>query len=260
MSTRELKYTYKVKCLTEGIDYEICAPMNSIPTCCPVQPATHIIDSNNIEILSKEYQEYLEIPRVVVQEQSEDITQGFFRVQQYTMQCPSNSITNYDLTFDYPVCVSSVKLICNPENDGDLLNNIALVNSPIGVISSNVDIGDKEIKVSNTVLQYVNVGTNLILTNFITTEDLGEIQKIYSDRVIVKTGCSNNWTVGSTYVKMLVKNIVDFNLHSSVPYISLGESKIGGSVIKPGILVRVIYENKSSNLDKHFHFVLEYTY
>jgi hypothetical protein len=258
-SVREFKYTYKVKCLTEGIDYEIQANMNNIPTCCPTQGFNHVIDSNNIQIINKDYEEYLSIPRVVIQESTEDVTQGFFRVQHYKFACPSNCTTNYDLTFKYPISVSSVKLICEQENNGDKLENIGIVSSPIGYITSNVDIGNTEIKVSSTVIQYMSTGTQLSLTDFVNTENLGEIITVYTDRVVVSNPATRNWIAGN-YVKMEVHNIVDLYLHSCVPLLELGDSKIGGSVIKPGVIIRVAYTNLSLDTNKNFCFILEYTY
>ncbi len=260
MSTRELIYIYKVRCLTEGIDYEIHANMNNIPTNCPVQPYTHIIDSNNIQIINKNYQEYIDIPKVVIQESTEDVTQGYFRVRHYTFACPSNTTTNYDFTFKYPVNISAVKLLCNEENDKDIINSYGIVSSPIGIITSNVNIGDTTIYVNSTVQQYMSIGANLLLTNFVNTEDLGEILTMYTDRVVVNTPTTQNWTTGNTYVKMQVNNIVDFELHKEVPLLSLGDSKVGGSIIKPGVIIRVSYSNISLNTDKNFSFFLEYTY
>jgi hypothetical protein len=234
--------------------------MNNIPTCCPTQGLNHVIDSNNIQIINKDYQEYLGLPRVVIQEETEDITQGFFRIQHYKFACPSNCTTNYDLTFKYPVNVSSVKIICDPENHGDSIESFGIIPSPIGAITSNVDIGDTEIKVSSTVLQYMSVGTDMILTNFIDTEELGEILTLYTDRVVVANPATKNWTAGSTYVKMEVHNIVNLDLHQNVPLLELGNSKIGGSVIKPGVIIRVSYTNLSLDTNKHFCFIMEYTY
>jgi hypothetical protein len=260
IKSKNLIYTYKVRCLTEGIDYEIDSPMNTIPTCCPTQGLNHIIDSNNIQIINKNIDEYVNLSRVVIQEETEDATQGFFRVQHYKFACPSNCTTTFDMSFKYPVNISSVKLICDPENNGDSIDSIGIINSPIGMITSNVDIGDKEIKVNSTVQQYMSIGTDLMLTDFTNTEELGEVLTLYTDRVVVENPATRNWTAGSTYVKMEVHNIVNLDLHSSVPLLELGLSRIGGSIIKPGVIVRINYTNLSLDKDKHFCFILEYTY
>jgi hypothetical protein len=258
-TVREFKYTYKVKCLTEGVDYEIKANMNNVPTCCPTQGFNHVIDSNNIQIINKDYEEYAGLPKIVIQETTEDILQGYFRVKQYCFHCPSNSQTPFEFSWKYPVSVSAVKLITKIENDGDLFESCACIPTPIGICTSNIDIGNTTIKVNSTVLQYLAIGFKVKVSDNVNSEYLGEAMTLYTDRIIVETPSTHTYAAGS-YIYIEVPNIESFKLHQEVPLLELGSSKIGGTIVKPGMIIKAFYTNLSLDVNKYCTFILEYSY
>jgi hypothetical protein len=257
--TRELLYQYELTCLTEGKNYEIWNQADDVPVECPIHK-NHIIDSNNIKILSKAYDDYLDLQRIVIEETTEDIVQGFFRVEMHKFSCPSNEETSYRFTYPYPISILVVKIITKEENDKDIVKCNGLIDTPIGIVLSNVDKGDTEIKVSSTVIKYLSRGAACSITNFVNTDILGEVTCLYSDRIAITNSPINSYSSNMSYIKLYAENIKDLILHKEIPLLSLGDSKIGGSMIKPGVILEVLYNNLSSNIDKEFSFIIEYNY
>lgn len=259
--SKNLMYKYNFKCLTEGRNYEIWDLSTSLPNTCPINDS-HVIDSNNVEILCKAYDTYLDLGETRTVEQTEEnATQELFRVQNYNFQCPSNSLTKYLISFNYPVVVLAVKLITKEYNDLDILNNYALINSPIGAVTVPLKVGCSNVYISKGATDYLNRGVEVIITDGVNTDELGECTKVYSNRIVTTKKTVNSYALSnSAYIKIKPHNIIDFILHKEVPLMVLGDSKIGGSIIKPGISLSIEYQNLSLDVNKDFSFCLEYMY
>jgi hypothetical protein len=163
--------------------------------------------------------------------------------------------------FPYPVAIMSVKVVTKEYNDLDIFDNYTIVPWPIGIVTSNVNIGDSSIKVSNTVIQYINRGLTVTLSNNINSECIGECIKMYNNRIITSLPTTYEYLASSpTYIMVKAHNIKNLILHKEVPFLLLGESKVGGSIVPLGLQNYIYYNNLSSNVDKDFSVVLEYMY
>lgn len=259
--SKNTMYRYNFQCLTEGKNYQLWDLPTNVPTSCPVNDG-HIIDRSNIEIIKKNYDTYLDIPQSrTVEQDDQDATQEYFRVENFNFACPSNSITRFPIMFKYPIAVLSVKVITKTYNDLDIFDNYTSVPGPVGYITSNVDIGATSIKVNPTVIQYITRGLLVTLTDGVNSESLGECIKIYNDRIITEMPTVNSYSSNApTYIKIKAHNIKNLILHKEVPFLLLGESKVGGSIIPVGLENYVYYNNLSSNVDKDINFTIEYMY
>ncbi len=258
-TTKTLLYRYKIFCETEKREYNKWDLPENIPNCCPINKE-HIINSN-IEITNKNYDTYLNLDRIVIQEESDNLTGGYFRVDHHTVTCLSNQTTTYNFSYPYPISMLDVRAITKPSNDGDIIDCYCVIPVPVGIITSNVNIGDKELKVNSTALRYSFKGAWLDIADGINRNSLGEITKIYTDKIIVSTPATNNFLTSSpTNAYITIHNAKALTLHKEVPMLTLGAAKQGASVVPENIILRLEYQNKSSDIDKVFNFMIEYLY
>jgi hypothetical protein len=235
--------------------------MDNPPSFCPINNQ-HVIDGSNIEVISKDYDSYLDTPQVrIVEEEQEDATQGYYRTDYHHFSCASNCTTSYKFSYPYTISAMVLKVITLPQNDLDIVDSYAYPRTPIGVIASNVDIGDTTISINSTVIRYTITGAEVTLTDGVNTHNCGEILKLWKDHIKISIPSTHDFQMYSpTYVTTKLHNFRNLVLHKEVPLHSFGECKIGGSVISPGIEMEVKYQNFSSNIDKDFSFILEYLY
>lgn len=105
------------------------------------------------------------------------------------------------------------------------------------------------------------LGFEINLFNGVNMNELYRISNIdkLNNKITVENGAINSFSAYTTYVRINVYSIRNFEIGPAWEYI-VGESKIGGSYIPANIPVTVSYTNKSTDTDKKFVGYLEYLY
>lgn len=243
---------YSLYCITEEKWLTVWGTEE--PTTCP-NNHEHTIEESSPQILDS-----ITSFKVTV-EASRESTNGNYRAQGFELFVNPgvDTVSTMDVSFPYPTSVRSTSLIVTEENIGDHLEVIAAPETVIGVVTAPVSVNDKTFNVSSTVLQYLNPGYLVELTDGATTSTLGECISI--DRtnatITVENGSAHSYAPGS-FIRMSVPRIRNMNLLTTGK-ITLGASEIGGTVNPANVVTRVIYTNKSSQ-PKTFNLLAELFY
>lgn len=243
------QYEYRVFCCTENTFVD--SWLYQAPVTCP-NNYKHKIDSNQIYLLD---QRYIGQKNVVSIQNEDTPTQGNYRYECITYEIGSNSVQSFDKIFPYPINLLSVKFRTSELHRGDIIKYDAIPPPPIGLLTSNVSIGDSNFYVDNTTLSILNTGYHMLLTN----DDLGEvfIKNTSSNLICTQYGSSNTYSIGDV-IHMdvnMVKNIK----FTEPDWYSVGSSKVTGNYLPQNVTLRFIYTN--SNLQpKEVVSHLEYLY
>lgn len=240
---------YKVFCSEEQTYYT--AWFTGQPISCPNNYRHSIDPSKTVRIATR--------PKAVnlvhIQEEN-TLTNGNFRYETFTWNCPANCTCSNDIVFKYPVNILTSTTVSGQDHIGDSLNVTIIPKNPIvGITVSNISPGDSNIYVSTAVLNYMHPGYQCILDN----ENLGEVYNvnINSNMITTQYAASNNYVYPS-YIKLNIPIIK--NLKFVVPMLyNVGAGKIGASYVPTGTVMKTLYTNNSSN-EKEFAVNIEYLY
>lgn len=245
-------YKYRVYCTTDSKYEYVWAETE--PTACPVNTA-HTIDTNTITIVDTRDENI-----TTIQEESTP-TGGNFRAIGKSLDILANETKIDDNVWDYNISALAIGFNSDTDNQGDNIELIVGPDTVIGAITSNVSISDTVINVSSTVLDHAMVGFRINLFDGVNTEDLGEIISIdeTNKTLTFSGGSSQAFSAASpTYVRMSVYVVQNFVIGKPGPW-EVGQSKIGGSFVPAGTIIRIIYYNNTASA-KNFTAQLEYLY
>ena len=214
------------------------------PTKCP-NNASHTIDSDSITIIDS-----VSTNTVVITDSEHGKTQENFMLEGFNKTAPANTLSKYELTYQYPIAVYNVDLKPSSDNLGDVVESYIVA---YGATATSYN--DNYIVFSDvTIMTQFPLGIFL----FIDDEIVGRMisvdkttNRLYIDRVI-------NTVLPSLNVEFrmyLVCNVTFSNTNN----ILVGGGKVGGKVVGANTPIVVTYNNKA-NTEKNFIFDVQYLY
>jgi len=242
-------FNYRVWCTTEN------APVTTWgtapPTKCPNDTA-HTIDAGTVTIID-------EVSQAIVAIREEGIpTGGHFQAFTRTFTCPPGQST-HDTTWTHDRTVMSVVLQTDASHIGDIVALHVAPGTTLGVLTATVgaanattvtigatSVQQTEIFVSPTVVQNTFIGAMLQLNDMTNLSPLYEVVSLRDSSVIVAGVLARDWPSSTmTLIQQTVIMLNDLEIGPPTKY-EIGRSKIGGSYVPAGRLVRVVYTNQSS--------------
>lgn len=187
-------------------------------------------------------------------------TGGYFQSHSYKLICPVGESV-HDYTYPYPITALCVKFTTTNDHIDDQLTMEVAPNSIIGIITSNVSIGESTITISDTVIDNVSLGFYVSLFDGVNTDNVGKIVNIdkINNSITLENNAAYAFSASNpTYVRITVRVMDNYIIGYPDRYI-LGESKIGGSYVPTDTVVRVIYNNNGAS-SKNFYAILEMLY
>ena len=189
-----------------------------------------------------------------------------FKTFQFNVEAgATGSKTYFENTFPLDISMISVMVILNDDNIGDIVEADIGHHTTIGYLTEDVSTGITGgvtgFGVSQTVIDYLNRGFQVTLTDGVNTDELGICTMI--DRVNNKISCelptTHSFSASSpTYVQQTVKIIDQIHIVNN-QNINLGGDKIGASYVPANTIGRCIYTNNDGKAKK-FTFLIEYLY
>jgi len=243
------KTLYKIKffCETEGIYKTVWSPV--MPKYCSSN-IEHSIDKSSMTIIDQVSTSLIQIQNNL------NNTNGHYMLEGLNVSVPAQS--NYTYVKNFPMNISCGTVYGFPtlSNIGDLIN--CYVSLPQTNPTQNISIGDSNINVPNTFIQYINIGNYLSINSESNYEHLGRVITINSNNnsIITEIASSNNYTVSNLIIPRVyfVKNL-------SIPNekFVIGQGIINGTYIPANAPVYIEYTNSDSQ-SKDMLFHIEYTY
>ncbi len=191
-------------------------------------------------------------------------TGGHFRSKMYEFNIPlGNGPHFFEWTFPHPIGILSMFFLGDSLIFGDKFDVKIARNTIIGNITSNVNIGDDVINVSETVTANAYIGMEFILDDGTNEESLGYIVEVNPAEGTIKT--ENSATIAfsatsPTFTKITIVVIENFYIHESSVPVVIGSTKIGASFVAANTTISFIYTNTSGLPGKTFRGVLEFLY
>lgn len=251
MSSKSV-YQYRIFCKTENKFYYIWN--TNVPNSCPSN-SSHILDTTSTIILDSVTSDEVTVL------QKTNSTGINYRAESFIMQIPANSTISKECSWLYNIAILTVNCTVGNENIGDLVNTYVAPNTIIGIITQNVTLGDTNIVVSDSVLQYLNIGYLLTISNGNQSINMGQCIDIKKDSKTIFCEKSANMNINSSntsFVYMTIQNVK--NMYFTQPEtINLATKTIGSSFLPKNTKISIEYTN-NSNTPKIFKFYLEMFY
>lgn len=178
---------------------------------------------------------------------------GYYSIKGITFQATGAASTTYEITYPFDITIISGKILCEPENKGDILNTILAPNKICGIVTQNANINDTVVYVDPNVID--NVVKELEIS-------FGSRTEIY---IIIDVNIMDSSITLSTplittlsfmdYVHMNIKIINNFT-YPSTGMISIGNFNPFDTYLTRNNIIRFIYTN-NSNYTKTVNFYLE---
>lgn len=232
-------YYYKLWCNDENAYVYVWDTQE--PTVCP-NVNTHSINLESISIEDSVSEE-----KVIINEESANKTGGYFKIESQAFDAPPNTITTYDFSYPIKMGVLAIKVPTNDNQEGDIMSVFLAPNTTIGVITSDANIGDTILNVSQTVINNIALGFYVNITDFVNSDELNRVIGInkVNNTITVETPVQTGFTASGTYVQISINYMDKWEIGRGWVY-EFGDSKIGASVADENVPARVIYENKTN--------------
>lgn len=247
---------YRVYCTTEGAYFNTWA--QAPPTTCP-NNNTHTIDAALTTVVDT-----VSSSSVVIESKATTGTQGYYQYKgdAFAVDAGAGSTTEHILTFGFPVCVFGIKVNCTGQNVGDSFDMCINPNTVVGVLTDAVNVGDTVLKVSHTVLAYMKLGFNVVLTDGATgqQQQLGAVNAINDaamtltvERPVSVACAANSTTVGITVY-------VARDVYVAAPgVLEVGYGALSAKPIPAGMQCCIVYRNATGG-DKIISYIIEHAY
>lgn len=243
-------YKYRIRCTTDN-KYEYIWD-DTLPTTCPAN-AAHSIDSSKTTIVDRRSQKIVEIKEETTP------TGGFFMCETLPISVDASATTSFTYTWPIPITVLMVGFTSAAENEGDVMSLSVAPDTTIGTLTSNIGTGVSTLDVSQTVVDNIKLGFHATITDGVNTNQLGRCLAIntVAKTITIETSTTNSFNTNSL-IKMTIYMMKNYTIGPAWEY-EIGNSKIGGSYVPAGRVVKVVYENKT-NVAKTLVPRLEYLY
>lgn len=245
-------YKYRIYCVTEGQNVYEWA--ESTPTTCPNNTA-HTINPNSISIIQQ-------LASNAVKIQMEDVpTGGNFCAQTFSVTAAANTTTTSQASWPFNISILLVSWTTTSDNNGDIVNVEIPSHLTVGTITSNISVGDTTIAVSPTVLEYLENGYFVTITDGTHTDEVGRVIGISTtdNTITVETASTNAYSATTpTYVQMTIKPINNLEFGPAQTY-TIGQYSLSATHIPANTPINVLYTNNGSDI-KTLYFNYEYLY
>jgi len=245
-------YYWRIRCDTDD-KYEYIWDEDK-PTVCPANN-THTIDATKTSIINKVDENSIKIREETI------LTGGNFRCTTKSIDIGPSEVVTEDFTWKIPISIFAISFATKDIHEGDSINVIIAPETTVGLLNSDVNIGETVLPVTDTVVNNVMLGYNITIDDGVNSEKLGEVIDIdtVNNTITVENATTNNYlAVTPTNINICVCMMKNYTIGPAWNY-SIGESKIGGSYIDKGTIVRVKYTNNSTDTKKLI-VQIEYTY
>lgn len=207
-----------------------------------LNPAGGLIAEHNSE------EQFNLVAQPVLLREDQGNTNGNFYNMCIVMNADADSTTVYEQQVLVNSTVLSVHYETKAEHEGDSMEVYVSPDTVVGVLTSDSFAGDNVFNVSGSVVQNVFRGAMLFeLFDGVQSESMGRIVSVDSvnNQVTTEHNATLAFTASTpTYVRatgIFIDTCTFGDSHHSV----VGESKVGGSSIPAGSLVRLRYHNRS---------------
>ena len=183
-----------------------------------------------------------------------------------TVDNTADAISTHDESWPIGRNLLSLEFFGGPDYDGDFFTVDIGPNTPVGAITANVSAGATVITVSDTAINYLQPGYLVHLADGTNTDDLGMVlsKDIIAKTITVETATVNSFSAATpTFVQSTRRSLYPTYLSHSEARLDVGSTKIGGSYVPGGVIMRVTYTNKNTtnpNATKPFFAFLEWLY
>lgn len=250
---------YRIYCETDAkYEYVLLESTDPAPTTCPTDVA-HTIDSDSVTVIEEIGNQDVNIANAVLIAEEDPLykTGGKFVVEGLDFSLTATpGLQTKDFSFGTNRALLSAHIDIATAWIGDTVTMVIAPDTIVGVVTVAASIGGTVIDVSPTVLEAMKVGYAVKIGDDV----CGECTNIDIDneQITVQTGL-----VTAAAVNTLIRISVEMarNLRFSTDKVTkdIGDSKIGGSFIPAGTVIRAIYDNVDG-VAKEFHFSLEMLY
>jgi len=214
------------------------------PTTCPDDTA-HAVNLASVDEVDRRT-----INEIVVQEESVR-TGGRFQSFTIELNADAQATTTYALPAFVNMSALAIDFVTTGDMMGDTLNLFVAPETVVGALTQNVGIGDTVLHVSDSVLAIVAPGAFLIdLTDGVQTQSMGRVRSVdkAAKTLTVESAAVHNFGAATpTYVRFWVQMMRNWTIGPAWEY-QIGDSKIGGSFVQQGVVVRCDYTNRSPPL------------
>lgn len=245
-------YKYRIYCITEGQNVYEWA--ESTPTTCPNNTA-HTINLNSISIVQQLASNQVKI-------QMENVpTGGNFCAQTFAVTADANTTTTAQISWPFNISMILASWTSTSDNNGDAITVEIPSHSTVGTITSNVNVGDTTLAVSSTVLEYVENGYYITITDGTNTDEVGRVigTSTTDNTITVETASTHAYSASTpTYVQMTIKPINNLLFGPAQTY-TVGQYSLSATHIPAETPITVLYTNNGSDT-KTLYFNYEYLY
>lgn len=185
----------------------------------------------------------------ILEEDPNNKTGGHFLAKGLEHEVPegvSGEITSSDFSFPYDVALLDFEYIPELSMQGDRIGIIIAPDTVVGAISANVSAGESTIPVTSTVIENIEVGYLVSLTDGVEVDDLGVViskDEANSTITVSKPLVGSYLVTTPTYVRMGVQIVESIRLNGTNASVAVGSAKIGGSYLPANTVIRILYEN-----------------
>ena len=171
-------------------------------------------------------------------------TGGHFQVHGEQFEAPNNSVTNHDFSFPFDIAIFAATVNTSGLSDGDTIDFEIGPDTIIGAITADVTANDTVITVQQSVIDNIAVGKYLTLDDGTNSErgwviDIDDVNLT----VTLNAGTTNGYSAATpTTCGVTTKMANNLEIVSSSRY-DLGQSKMGGSWVPAGTIIRISFTN-----------------
>lgn len=246
---------YTITCLTEGLRI-LSSYSFTVPTTCPHNTA-HIIDPSQTTIYNT-----IAVKTVAIDHGDPAITTDNFTALGFpfeTIAAGPNVNTTITYTILFNVLPRLISFLPNANNVGDYFSIFADPNTTIGTITSNANIGDTSVVVSNTAILVVYQGYLVTITDGVHTSICGPCLTVNTtnNTITFQTSLTNNFSAGA-FIQITIPRVMNLPIANTNNFL-IGINNLRSTVVPTGTTIVMNYTNMS-NVAKTFSFIMEYSY
>lgn len=254
---------YNVWCVTENIYVETPGYHEEVPIVCPNSNG-HTIDANQITELDRIDENHT----IVVDD--DDGVGGYYRSHgiNFDVDPGVNVVTTHDLSFPYSVRAFSAHINASPDNVGDVISYCTGYDTDTSGyvpgsnnITLDVSSGSTVIGVNSDFFPFVKIGFIIKIKEGVVEEELGECINIdtVNNTITVANAITGIFTVsGGAKILFSIARFVNIEI-ANAGVITLGSTKLGGSLAPPNLPQRITYINKDG-VAKRIRLIAEITH
>lgn len=256
-NTQIVLYRWRIYCETDSRFEFVWLPESaSVPTTCPTDTA-HMITSALTRII-----ETRDPTCVNVKQQGSIGVGNHFLWDSIAFTAVANTTTTHTFSYPIPVTVLSAEWQTAAENTGDIVSWTILKDTVVGALTADIGVGETTLSVSSTVIENINIGYDISITDGTNTDILDLCTSIDAENntITVETATQHAFLAATpTVVRFGVPFLKNVEIGHPMR-MQIGESKIEGSDVPANTLITCEYTNNSPTDDKRICCYIEMLY